>query len=673
MLKPATVLLLIQMYVCKRVQLSSGTIEGKILNISYSPLGNQSATVFLGIPFVEPPIGDLRYRKPRPPKSWEGVLVTNEYKSACMSNATKTYKNKFGGPISEDCLYLNVLTNEYCLENKNCSVMMIVHGGGYLTESASTFNPEILINNFVGQGRNIVVVTFNYRLGLFSFGQFNGDRGDKNFGLYDMIESVNWVRREIENFGGNKNRITLAGHSAGASMIVAFTSSPLTKGLVHQQIIMSAPMTNMSKKSNFKGMTVMAQMVGCLSEEIGFNKLSEEQVENTYSCLRKKSAQQILDAQLWLLQNSTYFLGAPPIDEHFLTDYPENLYASKSIYPINTLIGTTTLEVEESSYIIDPAFADKKVELLENLCDHIGYVLYEEPETFSKKCQKQYMNGNSSMNLSNEMEFYTPAIDFADSHTSGNTKVFLYSYDYRGAGPAYDRYLEVRSPHHSEDLIYVFGTHRGIFAPKDYIIEKIYSGMFADFVNFENPLPSGDQKWNQYTKENREHFLINFDKNFITPGMRDNYYTEAYEFWSTVGKKSFKEEWSPSLDTFTCALVISPLVSHMKQTTTAFDKTFEQTELLYKEEVNFLKREKLERTQELKMETKRRDKALRIQNRKNGLANKEITEGDEEDESSKLDILLIISAGTLFGGILYVTLPNVILQKRARDGYELLS
>lgn len=69
----------------------------------------------------------------------------------------------------------------------------------------------------------------------------------------------------------------------------------------------------------------------------------------TYSCLRKKSAQQILDAQLWLLQNSTYFLGAPPIDEHFLTDYPENLYASKSIYPINTLIGTTTLEVEESS------------------------------------------------------------------------------------------------------------------------------------------------------------------------------------------------------------------------------------------------------------------------------------------------------------------------------------
>lgn len=65
--------------------------------------------------------------------------------------------------------------------------MMIVHGGGYLTESASTFNPEILINNFVGQGRNIVVVTFNYRLGLFSFGQFNGDRGDKNFGLYGMF------------------------------------------------------------------------------------------------------------------------------------------------------------------------------------------------------------------------------------------------------------------------------------------------------------------------------------------------------------------------------------------------------------------------------------------------------------------------------------------------------
>ncbi|EGT59075.1 hypothetical protein CAEBREN_31548 [Caenorhabditis brenneri] len=175
---------LVQHTVLTRVRLSTGTIEGKVLNATYSPLGNQSAIVFFGIPYVQPPLGDLRFRKPRPPIPWDGILETKEYKPACMSNATKTYKNKVGGPISEDCLYLNVFINKYCMKNKNCSVMIAVHGGGFLFESASAFNPEIMINNFVGQDRNIVVVSINYRLGVFGFGQFAGDHGDRNMGLF---------------------------------------------------------------------------------------------------------------------------------------------------------------------------------------------------------------------------------------------------------------------------------------------------------------------------------------------------------------------------------------------------------------------------------------------------------------------------------------------------------
>ncbi|CAO4380972.1 unnamed protein product [Caenorhabditis nigoni] len=265
----------------KRVLLSTGEIEGKVLNATYSPLGNQSAIVFLGIPYVAPPLGDLRFRKPKPPIPWKRILETKAYRPACMSNATKTYKNTVGGPISEDCLYANVFTNEYCLEKKNCSVMIAIHGGDFVYESASAFDPEILINNFVGQNRNIVVVSLNYRLGAFGFGHLAGDdlKFKLNFFFSYILAGVKWVRREIHSFGGNKHKITLMGHSAGAELTALFSMSPLTKGFIHQQIVMSGPLTNLSKKSNYKAMTKITQTVGCLSEDVGFEPLSKIQLK----------------------------------------------------------------------------------------------------------------------------------------------------------------------------------------------------------------------------------------------------------------------------------------------------------------------------------------------------------------------------------------------------------
>lgn len=165
-------------------------------------------------------------------------------------------------------------------------------------------------------------------------------------------------------------------------------------------------------------------------------------------------------------------------------------------------------------------------------------------------------------------------------------------------------------------MIYVFGTSRGNFTEKDYVIEQIYSGMFADFVNFGNPSPSKEQKWKEYSPEKREYFLIDFDKNFTMPGTRDGYYSRALEFWryayflfqscrlnrsfySTAGTKSFSEHYSPSLDSFTTGILIDPIVSHMKGVATGPDKTFEQFEKMLLEREMFLKTLKSERKLEL--------------------------------------------------------------------------
>uniref|UniRef100_A0A1I7UW97 Carboxylic ester hydrolase n=1 Tax=Caenorhabditis tropicalis TaxID=1561998 RepID=A0A1I7UW97_9PELO len=669
--------LLVPSTISIKVQLSTGTIEGKELNATYSPFGNQSSLVFFGIPYVEPPLGDLRFRKPRPPIPWDGILETKAYKPACMSNATKTYKNGIGGPISEDCLYANVFTNKYCMKNKNCSVMIAIHGGGFLFESASAFNPEILINNFVGQNRNIVVVSINYRVGVFGFGHLAGDQGDRNMGLFDIMAGVKWVRKEINNFGGIKDRITLAGHSAGAGLIVAFSNSPLTKGLIHQQIIMSGPLPNVSKKSNYKGFTRMAQIVKCLPEDSGFGVLSKKQVHDTYSCLREKSSQELLDAEMYVLMNTTYYFGAPHIDGQFIVDYPDRLFAAKSVFPINTLIGTTTAELRETIYITDPKNADLKEALLKNMCEHIGYEIYTEKEKFVDNCFTYYSNGTQAQFLSDDMEFYSRAISVASIHVSNNTKVYMYSYAYSGAGRAFNKYLDVPSPHHSEDLIYIFGTHRGVFAPKDYVIEQIYSGVFADFVNFEDPSPSENQKWLQYTPEKREHFVIDFDQNFTMPGMRENYYAEALKFWSGAGKKTFSEQYSPSYDTFIITNLVSPIVSHLNNVSSDVDKTLEQTEKLFFERENYLEKLKLERKFEL--EGKKRGNSEKWKGKKtaarmgNEIGIQERDGGAEEaGGGGGINILLIIFAGTLLGGILYVTISHFCLHHRSREGYQLL-
>ncbi|EFO95005.1 hypothetical protein CRE_09367 [Caenorhabditis remanei] len=657
---------------CKET-ISVGEIEGNHLNATYSPFGNQSAIVFLGIPYVEPPLGYLRFKKPRPPISWDGVRETKEYKAACMSDPLRTYKNGVGGPISEDCLHLNVFTNRYCMEKKTCSVMIIIHGGGLLFESAAAFNPEILINNFVGQSRNIVVVSTNYRLGIFGFGQLNGEEEHQNVALFDIMEAVKWVRREIKNFGGDKDRITLAGHSAGAALTVAFTNSPLTKGLIHQQIVMSAPIPNLSKQSNFKGTTRVAQIVGCLEEVVGFKELSRREMRRTYSCLRSKPAQSILDAQLYVLKNSTYYFGAPHVDGQFVADYADHLFAAKSIYPVNTLIGTTTAELRKTQFLTDPKNSEKKSDLVKNICEHIGYELYKIPEQFSKQCHNYYMAQDHSQYLSDDMEFYSQAALMADAHSSHNTKVFLYSwnpenlkqkcsysYAYTGAGTAYRKIFNEPSPHHSEDLIYVFGTSRGPFTPKDYEIEKVYSGVFASFVNSGDPSPSEEQPWLQYTSEKKEHFLIDFDEKLKMPGMRENYYADSVQFWSSVGPKSFEEHWSPSLDTFHITNLIGPIASHLENRSMDFDKTFEFADAMYYEREQFLKEMKSKRRVELEygdLKEKRID--LRAgETKSNG--------------GGGINILLVIFAGTLLAGILYIAFTHCCLHYKTRKGYQLL-
>ena len=171
-----------------KLTLSTGAIRGRKVVTEKT-----TAYVFHGIPYAEPPTGDLRYRAPIDKKSWNGEMDTTSYKFTCMSSQTYGPRNE-----SEDCLHANVFTTEKCMTEKNCPVMYYIFGGAWNFGSPYVFgSDEYFAENF--QSRGVILVTVTYRMG--SFGFFNtGKRTSavKNLGLlgeYLEFVEMNWVKR----------------------------------------------------------------------------------------------------------------------------------------------------------------------------------------------------------------------------------------------------------------------------------------------------------------------------------------------------------------------------------------------------------------------------------------------------------------------------------------------
>ena len=146
--------------------LSYGSILGRKL------LSTQNRTVFLflGIPYGEAPIGNLRYRAPVPKKAWKNVLLTQEYKFACLQNSIKSRGDTefTESTMSEDCLLMNVFTSENCLRSsQKCPVIFYIHGGRWNFDAPTMFDAEFLSNNFAA--KDVVLITVTYRLGSFGF------------------------------------------------------------------------------------------------------------------------------------------------------------------------------------------------------------------------------------------------------------------------------------------------------------------------------------------------------------------------------------------------------------------------------------------------------------------------------------------------------------------------
>jgi para-nitrobenzyl esterase len=259
------------------VMTASGSVRGS---------DQQGVHRFRGIPYAAPPTGQRRWRAPEPAHSWSGVREATKPGPACLQPEAPDMPE--GTPQSEDCLTLEVTTPAEPGDAR--PVMVWIPGGGFITGAGSIYDPARLVRE-----GEIVVVTVNYRLGVFGFFAHPqlGDRS--NFGLQDQIAAMRWVRANIARFGGDPSKVTLAGASAGAMSTCTLMTTPAAQGLFHRAVIQS-------------GSCLTSHPAGALGEGVGaissWHPLSTIQGTGqalaaqlscgNLSCLRDKPAAELL-------------------------------------------------------------------------------------------------------------------------------------------------------------------------------------------------------------------------------------------------------------------------------------------------------------------------------------------------------------------------------------------
>ncbi len=303
-----------------RAQVANGILEG---------LSESGIATFKGIPFGAPPVGELRWKEPQPVKNWTGVRKADKFGPRAMQLPIFGDMNFRSDGVSEDCLYLNVWTPAR-QANEKLPVLVYFYGGGFIAGDGSEprYDGESLSR------RGIVSVTVNYRLGVFGFmahpelSKESPHHASGNYGLLDQSAAIKWVKQNIAAFGGDPNKITIAGESAGSFSVSAQMASPLSRDLIAGAIGESGSLLA-------KGGTVPLSK----GEEQG-EAFAKSLGAGSLAALRAMTAQDLLNA------TSKPGNGRFPVtvDGYFFPESPSKIYAAGKEAHVPLLVGWNSME-----------------------------------------------------------------------------------------------------------------------------------------------------------------------------------------------------------------------------------------------------------------------------------------------------------------------------------------
>ncbi|GMS98307.1 hypothetical protein PENTCL1PPCAC_20482 [Pristionchus entomophagus] len=568
--------------------------QGELLGKRIDAYDNRTGYGFLGIPFGAPPVGPLRFAKPISASSWEGVRNVTVKGDACPAVAELTYKRPEGGPMSEDCLHTYVYASKHCLTKGGCAIMWVVHGGRYNFESPVVFVNDVIVHNFASDGQDVVVIIPAYRLENFGF--LNIAPGMKtsatpNTAVWDLLLALQWTQLEAHHFGGDPDKITVFGHSAGAQFADIISVSPHFKGLFNGIILMSGMLSSVYEagyKSNSLASWVTATILGCATDAT--DRSDVVAVEAVMACMRAKTWQDIVEANEALNTRPEDYHGPHADGPGGILPLPPSQLA-RTRPAMRVMLGTTAAEFHDTKYALN---ADGTVDMkkVTELCEGFAYSIgYAHPDVMTKLCIDYYMQVRNVINLQQDAMFFMPNYLTARDLAEMGNEVFLYSFTYKGIEGAFKKFSPLDDkddhPSHAEDYVYVLGMHRGNFTPRDYEIEKIYSGMVLNFVKTGNPnLGTSQPDWKSFRKLGGEYYENDFDDANRMPGMKKHYQAGAVKLWVYEAEKYGGPITPPELpagaDRFWPMDMVNAYASHHASVNFAHDKTIAAEEEQYK-------------------------------------------------------------------------------------------
>lgn len=432
---------------------------------------------FKGIPFAAPPVGNLRWREPQPVKPWSGVLACEKFSASPVQNKPAPFAmwtEEFIAPpepLSEDCLYLNVWTNATSADDK-LPVLVWIYGGGFMSGSAAcaVYNGEELAK------QGVVFVSINYRVGVFGFmahpelTREARHQSSGNYALMDQIAALRWVRDNIAAFGGDPEKVTIAGQSAGSFSVQALVASPLSRKLFRGAIAHSgASMGRFSKK------LVDAEKTGIL--------LSEKAKVADLASLRKIPS----DSLLKLAGTLPFGTFSPITDGYVLPDDIGSIFKNKKHNDVALIAGWVTGDAgltgqpksaEEFQAWAATTYGARKDEFLQIF----------PASTSEEAAQSQMKLGNLN---------FAGYADHAWA-LANKSQSFLYQFTYVPTDkPGFPNY----GAFHTSEVPFALHTLWKWNRPwkeSDYTVEKYMSGYWLNFVKTGNPNGPGLPEWKKY-------------------------------------------------------------------------------------------------------------------------------------------------------------------------------
>ncbi|CAF1328369.1 unnamed protein product, partial [Didymodactylos carnosus] len=481
-------------------------------------INGTNVNYWYGIPYAQQPIGNLRWMPPR------ALGISNSTREAYIPNSC-LQEYDFGFLLTEACLTLNVYTPENA---NNLPVYVWIHGGAFSAGAAIQYDATPFVSTSIINSVPIVIVTINYRLGLFSFladealyGERSGINNRSttgNYGILDQMMALDWIKKNIAGFGGNPEQITVGGESAGGISVTILLTSSLVANSTFQ-------------RANVGSGSIWPNFVDTLQEAINKSGNVLRAITNctTVQCLRNLTVDQILTVQRIISSTNMFGVSVfPVIDGYVLIDIMENYYARGNFQKVPILIGTTA---NETTTVTCPTFNDTanstQVQAFFKTLYNITIIdeiptIYGPISTFDNPLT--YLNivySDSWMHCGSRR--------IASKFSDYGLPSYLYTYSHRlSAAPSCSGVA------HAAELPMLFPSYLRYFL-RNYTFtaldQQLSTNMmlyWAHFIHNSNPNYSGNPaNWDAYRNSTDNDFVLS-----INPQMRNHYYNPTCSrFW----------------------------------------------------------------------------------------------------------------------------------------------